>query len=131
MEIETKLKCARVSAKKLRDVSRALLGRRATDELSFLKFSTRNSARLTFKTLSSAIAIMGLFKRKNLTISPVWNFQTKADINSLNFVSETCLHDYNFPRPFIPIGLQWIAAFISRQAKTFGPKFPEAVFQMR
>ncbi|MDR3274131.1 MAG: 50S ribosomal protein L22 [Puniceicoccales bacterium] len=56
MEIEAKFKYARMSAKKLRDISRVLRGRRATDALSFLKFSTRKSARLILRTLSSAIA---------------------------------------------------------------------------
>jgi large subunit ribosomal protein L22 len=56
MEIEAKFKYARMSAKKLRDVSRVLRGRFATDALSFLKFSPRKSARLIFKTLSSAVA---------------------------------------------------------------------------
>jgi large subunit ribosomal protein L22 len=56
MKVEAKFKYARMSAKKLRDVSRVLRGRNATDALSFLKFSTRKSARLIFKTLSSAVA---------------------------------------------------------------------------
>ncbi|MDR1255919.1 MAG: 50S ribosomal protein L22 [Puniceicoccales bacterium] len=56
MKIEAKFKYARMSAKKLRDISCVLRGRRAADALSFLKFSTRKSARLIFKTLSSAVA---------------------------------------------------------------------------
>ncbi|MDR0679577.1 MAG: 50S ribosomal protein L22 [Puniceicoccales bacterium] len=56
MEIVAKFKYAHMSAKKLRDISRILRGRRATDALSFLKFSARKSARLIFKTLSSAVA---------------------------------------------------------------------------
>ncbi|MDR0595121.1 MAG: 50S ribosomal protein L22 [Puniceicoccales bacterium] len=56
MEVVAKFKYARMSAKKLRDISRILRGRRATDALSFLKFSARKSARLIFKTLSSAVA---------------------------------------------------------------------------
>jgi large subunit ribosomal protein L22 len=56
MKIEAKFKYARMSAKKLRDISRVLRGRNAADALSFLKFSTRKSARLIFKTLSSAVA---------------------------------------------------------------------------
>ncbi len=56
MEIEAKLKYARMSAKKIRDIARVLRGRKAQDALSFLKFSPRKSARLIYKTLSSAIA---------------------------------------------------------------------------
>ncbi|MDR2436249.1 MAG: 50S ribosomal protein L22 [Puniceicoccales bacterium] len=56
MKIEAKFKYARMSAKKLRDISRVLRNRSAADALSFLKFSTRKSARLIFKTLSSAVA---------------------------------------------------------------------------
>jgi large subunit ribosomal protein L22 len=56
MEVQAKFKYARMSAKKLRDISRVLRGKRASDALSFLKFSPRKSARLIAKTLSSAIA---------------------------------------------------------------------------
>jgi large subunit ribosomal protein L22 len=63
-----------MSPKKLRDISRVLRGRRASDALSFLKFSTRKSARLILKTLSSAIANAennGNLPASNLVVSNV------------------------------------------------------------
>lgn len=56
MEIAAKSKYARMSAKKVRDIARVLRGHRAQDALSFLKFSSRKSARLIYKTMSSAVA---------------------------------------------------------------------------
>ncbi len=56
MEVEAKLKYARMSAKKVRDIARVLRGRKVQDALSFLKFSPRKSARLIYKTMSSAVA---------------------------------------------------------------------------
>ncbi|MDE6431970.1 MAG: 50S ribosomal protein L22 [Opitutales bacterium] len=56
MEVSAKLKYARMSAKKVRDLAGVLRGRNVQDALSFLKFSPRKSARLIYKTMSSAVA---------------------------------------------------------------------------
>lgn len=56
MKIEAKFKYVRMSAKKLRDISRVRRNRSAANAPSFLKFSTRKSAGLIFKTLSSPVA---------------------------------------------------------------------------
>jgi large subunit ribosomal protein L22 len=56
MEVTAYTKYGRVSAKKARQVARELSGRPANEALELLKFIPRKSARLMFKTLTSAVA---------------------------------------------------------------------------
>lgn len=56
MEVQSITKYNRISAKKARDVARAIQGMPAGKALETLKFIPRKSARLMYKTLHSAIA---------------------------------------------------------------------------
>lgn len=56
MEVTALTKHTRISPKKARDVSSAIVGLSANDALEQLKFIPRKAARLFYKTLQSAIA---------------------------------------------------------------------------
>ncbi|MDR1401364.1 MAG: 50S ribosomal protein L22 [Puniceicoccales bacterium] len=56
MEIEAKLKYAKISPKKIRDVSRLLPGKLATDAVALMKCIPRKSAKILGALLGSAIA---------------------------------------------------------------------------
>jgi large subunit ribosomal protein L22 len=56
MEIRASAKYVRMSDKKVRDVTRVIVGKRANEAVQLLKFIPRKSARFVGKTLSSAIA---------------------------------------------------------------------------
>ena len=56
MEVQALTKYARMSDKKLRDISRQIQGMKASVALDLLKFIPRKSAKLVYKTLKSAIA---------------------------------------------------------------------------
>jgi len=56
MEVKSTYKSARVSAKKARDVARAIQGLPVSSALDALNFTTKKSAFLIGKTLKSAIA---------------------------------------------------------------------------
>ncbi len=56
MEVQALTKYARMSPKKVREVTREIQGRKATDALDLLTFIPRKSARLVRKTLASAVA---------------------------------------------------------------------------
>jgi large subunit ribosomal protein L22 len=56
VKIEVKLKYARISAKKLRDVARVLRGKYASDALASMECVRRKSARLLGALLKSAMA---------------------------------------------------------------------------
>jgi large subunit ribosomal protein L22 len=56
MEIRALTKYVRMSDKKVRDITRVIVGRNANEAVQFLKFIPRKSAHFVEKTLSSAIA---------------------------------------------------------------------------
>lgn len=56
MQIQAYTKYARMSPRKVRDVTRAIQGRNAAEALEILRYIPRKSARLVGKTLASAIA---------------------------------------------------------------------------
>lgn len=56
MEVKALTKYNRMSAKKVREITRTIQGRPANEALELLKFIPRKSARLVAKTLKSAIA---------------------------------------------------------------------------
>ena len=56
MEVQALTKYARMSPKKVNEVTRVIRGRKANEALDLLKFIPRKSARLISKTLQSAIA---------------------------------------------------------------------------
>ena len=56
MEVQALTKYARMSPKKVNELTRAIRGRKANEALDLLKFIPRKSARLVAKTLQSAIA---------------------------------------------------------------------------
>lgn len=56
MEVKSVTKHSRMSAKKVRDITRVIQGRNASEALEMLRFIPRKSARLVAKTLQSAIA---------------------------------------------------------------------------
>lgn len=56
MEVQALTKFVRMSPKKMREVSREIQGRPATEALDLLRFIPRKSARLIRKTLASAVA---------------------------------------------------------------------------
>ena len=56
MEVKALTKFARMSDKKVRDITREIQGRNAAEALEILKLVPRKSARLVAKTLASAIA---------------------------------------------------------------------------
>jgi large subunit ribosomal protein L22 len=56
MDIEAKLKYAKISPKKMRDVARILRGKAASEALALVRCVPRKSARLLGDLLSSAIA---------------------------------------------------------------------------
>jgi large subunit ribosomal protein L22 len=56
MEVQALTRYARMSPKKVRDVTRVIQGRKVPDALNQLSVITRKSARLVTKTLKSAIA---------------------------------------------------------------------------
>jgi large subunit ribosomal protein L22 len=56
VKIEAKLKYAKISAKKLRDVARVLPGKSATEAVSLMGYVRRKSARLLGTLLKSAMA---------------------------------------------------------------------------
>ena len=56
MEVQALTRYARMSPKKMRDISRIIQGRKAADAVDYLNLIPRNSAKLIAKTLKSAIA---------------------------------------------------------------------------
>lgn len=56
MEVQALTRYARMSPKKMRDISRIIQGRKAADAVDYLALIPRKSARLIAKTLKSAIA---------------------------------------------------------------------------
>ncbi len=56
MEVQALTKYARMSPKKVRDITREIQGRKANEALDMLGFIPRKSARLVAKTLQSALA---------------------------------------------------------------------------
>jgi len=56
MEVQALTRYARMSPKKMREVSRIIQGRKAADAADYLALIPRKSARLIAKTLRSAIA---------------------------------------------------------------------------
>ena len=56
MEVQALTRYARMSPKKMRDVSRIIQGRKATEAVDYLALIPRKSAKLIAKTLKSAIA---------------------------------------------------------------------------
>jgi large subunit ribosomal protein L22 len=56
MEVQALTRYARMSPKKMRDVTRIIQGRRAAEAVQYLTLIPRKSARLIVKTLKSAIA---------------------------------------------------------------------------
>jgi len=56
MEVQALTRYARMSPKKMRDVSRIIQGRKAAEAVDYLALIPRKSARLIAKTLKSAIA---------------------------------------------------------------------------
>lgn len=56
MEVQALTKYSRMSPKKVREVTREIQGRPATDALNVLQYIPRKSARLVEKTLKSAVA---------------------------------------------------------------------------
>ena len=56
MEVQALTRYARMSPKKMRDISRIIQGRKANDAVVLLTLIPRKSARLIVKTLKSAIA---------------------------------------------------------------------------
>lgn len=56
MEVQARTNYSRMSAKKVREVTRVIQGRPAAEAQELLRFIPRKSARLVAKTLSSAVA---------------------------------------------------------------------------
>ena len=56
MEVQALTRYARMSPKKMRDVTRIIQGRRAPEAVEYLTLIPRKSAQLIVKTLKSAIA---------------------------------------------------------------------------
>ena len=56
MQIQAYTKYARMSPRKVRDITRAIQGRNAAEAVEILRYIPRKSARLVSKTLQSAIA---------------------------------------------------------------------------
>ena len=56
MQVQAYTKYARMSPRKVRDITRAIQGRNAAEAVEILRFIPRKSARLVSKTLQSAIA---------------------------------------------------------------------------
>ena len=56
MEVQALTRYARMSPKKMRDISRIVQGRKAVEAVEYLSLIPRKSARLIAKTLKSAIA---------------------------------------------------------------------------
>ncbi len=56
MEVQALTRYARMSPKKMRDISRIIQGRKAVEAIEYLALIPRKSARLIAKTLKSAIA---------------------------------------------------------------------------
>jgi len=56
MEVQALTRNARMSPKKMREVSRIIQGRKAADAVDYLELIPRKSARMIAKTLRSAIA---------------------------------------------------------------------------
>ncbi|ACB73512.1 50S ribosomal protein L22 [Opitutus terrae] len=56
MEVQALTRYARMSPKKMRDISRIIQGRKAAEAADYLALIPRKSARLIAKTLRSAIA---------------------------------------------------------------------------
>lgn len=56
MEVNAITKYSRMSPKKVREITREIQGRLATDALNVLQYIPRKSARLVEKTLKSAVA---------------------------------------------------------------------------
>lgn len=56
MQVQAYTKYARMSPRKVRDITRAIQGRNAAEAAEILAFIPRKSARLVRKTLQSAIA---------------------------------------------------------------------------
>ena len=56
MEVQALTRYARMSPKKMRDVSRIIQGRKAVEAVDYLALIPRKSAKLIAKTLKSAIA---------------------------------------------------------------------------
>lgn len=56
MQVHAYTKYARMSHRKVRDITRAIQGRNAAEAVEILRFIPRKSARLVSKTLQSAIA---------------------------------------------------------------------------
>lgn len=56
MEVQALTRYARMSPKKMREVSRTIQGRKVADARNLLSVITRKSARLIAKTLNSAVA---------------------------------------------------------------------------
>jgi len=56
MQIQAYTKYARMSPRKVRDITRAIQGRNAAEAAEILRYIPRKSARLVGKTLASAIA---------------------------------------------------------------------------
>ncbi len=56
MQVQAYTKYARMSPRKVRDITRAIQGRNAAEAVEILRFIPRKSARLVGKTLASAIA---------------------------------------------------------------------------
>ena len=56
MEVQALTRYARMSPKKMRDISRIIQGRKAAEAVDYLNLIPRKSAKLIAKTLKSAIA---------------------------------------------------------------------------
>ena len=56
MEVQALTRYARMSPKKMRDISRIIQGRKAAEAYDYLNLIPRKSAKLIAKTLKSAIA---------------------------------------------------------------------------
>jgi large subunit ribosomal protein L22 len=56
MEVQALTRHARMSPKKVREVTRVIQGRRASEALELIRYIPRKSARLVAKTLKSAVA---------------------------------------------------------------------------
>jgi large subunit ribosomal protein L22 len=56
MQVQAYTKYARMSPRKVREITRAIQGRNAAEAVEILRFIPRKSARLVSKTLRSAIA---------------------------------------------------------------------------
>jgi large subunit ribosomal protein L22 len=56
MEVQAITRYARMSPKKVREITRAIQGRPASEAIDLVRFIPRKSARLVAKTLKSAVA---------------------------------------------------------------------------